>query len=122
MSECPHCQRTEHQVKNGMTKFGSQRYKCKVCQRIYTPDPKQQGYPDVIRQKAIQLYVDGMSLRAIGRHLGVDHKSVGHWAKAHAAKLPDAPVPNDVNNAELDELYTFVGSKKQNLPDDGGRS
>jgi transposase-like protein len=122
MNRCPHCQQTEQQVKAGKTKFGSQRYKCKVCQRVYTPVPKQQGYPDAVRREAVRLYIEGNSLRAIGRHLGVDHKSVSHWVDAHAAQLPDAPLPQAVNNAELDELFTFVGSKKQDLPDDAGRS
>lgn len=113
MSECPHCQRTEQQVKAGKTKFGSQRYKCKVCQRIYTPHPKSQGYPDHVRQQAIRMYVDGMNFRRIARHLDVDHKSVINWVTAYAAQLPDAPVPDDVNNAEMDELFTFIGTKKR---------
>jgi transposase-like protein len=120
--KCPHCQNEIDQVKAGKTATGSQRYKCKVCQRVYTPEPKQQGYPDEMRQQAMQLYVDGMSLRRIGRHLGIDHKTVSHWVKAYAAQLADAPMPSDVNNAEMDELFTFIGSKKRCLRDDPGGS
>lgn len=58
------------------------------------------------------MYVDGMNFRRIGRQLGVDHKSVINWVKAYGAQLPAAPLPDDVNNAELDELFTFVGDKK----------
>ena len=76
------------------------------------------GYPDEVRQKAIQLYVDGMNYRRIARHLEVDHKSVMNWVKAYVAQLPPAPVPTDVNNAEMDELFTFVGSKKPRVSDD----
>ena len=112
MNQCPYCQQAENQVKAGRTKAGSQRYKCKACQRWYTPEPKQQGYPDAIRKQAVRLYVDGMNLRRIGRHLGVDHKTVSHWVKAYAAQLDAAAVPDDVNNAEMDELYTFIGEKK----------
>jgi hypothetical protein len=53
-----------------------------------------------------------MNLRRIGRHLGIDHKTVSAWVKAHSAQLPPAPMPSDINNAELDELFTFVGKKK----------
>ena len=56
--------------------------------------------------------MDGMNYRRIGRHLGVDHKSVMNWVKAYTDQLPEAAVPDDVNNAEMDELYTFVGQKK----------
>jgi len=37
---------------------------------------------------------------------------VANWAKAHAEKLPDALVPDKVENAEMDELFTFIGDKK----------
>jgi len=58
----------------------------------------------------VQLYVDGMNLRRIGRHLGVHHQSVANWVKAHAEKLPE--VPEKVEKAEMDELFTFIGDKK----------
>ncbi len=54
-----------------------------------------------------------MNYRRIARQLGVDHKSVINWVNAHVAQQTDAPLPSDVNNAEMDELYTFVGSKKR---------
>ena len=122
MNECPRCHQTEKQVKAGKTRFGSQRYKCQTCQCVYTPRPKQQGYPDELHQQALRFYVDGMSLRRIGRHLGIDHKTVGHWVNAYAAQLETAPVPRDVNNAEMDELFTFVGSKKRGVRDDDSGS
>lgn len=58
------------------------------------------------------MYVEGLNYRRIGRLLGVDHKSVMNWVKAYTAQLPPAPLPAEVNNAELDELFTFVGKKK----------
>jgi transposase-like protein len=111
MNTCPYCQNEQDQVKVGKNKSGSQKYQCKSCGRRYTPEPSQM-YPDSLRQQAVRLYVDGMNFRRIGRHLGVDHKTVIHWVNAYSAQLPGAPVPGDVNNAELDELYTFVGHKK----------
>ena len=115
--ECPHCQTETKQVKAGKTRTGSQRYKCKSCHRVYTPNPTPQGYSDELRQKAVQMYIDGQNYRRIGRQLGVDHKSVMNWVKAHASQQVSAPVPSDVNNAEMDELYTFIGSKKSRLRD-----
>ena len=112
MNQCPHCQSKERQVKAGKTKAGSQRYKCQNCKRRYTPDPKPMGYPDELRHQAVRMYVDGMNYRRIARHLNVDHKSVINWVKAYTDQLPTAPVPDDINNAELDELFTFIGKKK----------
>ena len=65
-----------------------------------------------MRKQALQLYVDGMNLRRIGRHLGIHHRTVSLWVKAHAAILPEAPLPEEVKEAEMDELFNFIGNKK----------
>ena len=112
MNTCPYCQSHDRQVKNGSNASGSQRWKCQQCKRKYTPEPKEHGYPDSLRQQAVKMSVDGINYRRIARFLGVDHKSVIHWVKAHTVQLPPAPVPHDLNNAELDELFTYVEQKK----------
>jgi transposase-like protein len=114
MISCPHCHRSTHQVKNGRTPAGSQRYLCRACRRKYTPDPQPQGYGAALRRQAVQLYVDGLNLRRIGRTLGVVHQTVANWVAAHADALPEQPpTPSGaVETAELDELFTFVAHKK----------
>lgn len=112
MNECPNCGAQSGQVKNGRNPSGSQRYKCKPCGRIYTPEPTLTGYEQATRDQAVRLSVEGMNLRRIGRILGVNHQSVANWVNAHAERLPDAPVPETVETAELDELFTFIGEKK----------
>ena len=112
MPTCPYCHQTTHQHKAGKTASASQRYRCAHCGHKYTPHPKVQGYPDPVRRQALQLYVDGMNLRRIARHLGLHHRTVSLWVKAAAARLPQAPVPPAVQDAELDELFTFIGNKK----------
>lgn len=82
------------------------------CNRKYTPEPKERGYSEEVRLQALQMYVDGMNLRRIGRHLGIHHRTVSLWVKAHAARLPAAPLPEEVQEAEMDELFTFIGDKK----------
>ncbi len=68
--------------------------------------------PEAVRKQALQLYVDGMNLRRIARHLGIHHRTVSLWVQAQAAQLPDPPVPSEVKEAEMDELFTFIGDKK----------
>jgi len=82
------------------------------CKCKYTPEPKPRGYPEEMRRQALQLYIDGMNLRRIGRHLGIHHRTVSLWVQAHAASLPEAPLPEEVKEAEMDELFTFIGHKK----------
>jgi len=82
------------------------------CGCKYTPEKKPRGYAPEIRQHAVQLYVDGMNLRRIGRHLKVHHWTVSLWVQNHAENLPAAPMPEQVETAELDEIFTFIEDKK----------
>ena len=112
MKKCPKCQRSDRQNRAGKTKAGSQRYRCMYCQIKYTPEPKPWAYDEQTRQKALEMYVDGMNLRRIARHLGTTHRTIALWVQAKAASLPKAPVPEEVKDAEMDELFTFIGEKK----------
>lgn len=114
MRQCPHCQRTDEQVKNGRTRAGSQVIKCKVCKRKYVLNPKPIGYEESVQQQAIRLVLDGNSQRQAARHVGVSHGTVANWFKQYADALPEAlPGPNlPVAVAEQDELFTFIGHKK----------
>jgi transposase-like protein len=112
MIKCPHCQETTRQNKAGKTKAGSQRYECQYCHRKYTPEPKRQGYPTSMRKQASEMYVDGGNLRRIARHLKVHHRTVALWVNDHAKASPAAPMPSEVKEAEMDELFTYIGDKK----------
>src|SRR5215211_4441145 len=110
--KCPHCKKTTRQNKAWQTDAGSQRYRCMHCGRKYTPEPKHQGYPDSLHKRAAEMYVDGMNLRKIARHLNVHHRPVALWVVNHAEALPNARLPDEVKDAEMDELFTFIGDKK----------
>jgi len=73
---------------------------------------KQHGYPDEMRKQVVQMYVDGMNLRHIARHLGIHHRTVSLWVQASAARITVVPVPEEVQTAEVDELFTYIGHKK----------
>ena len=112
MNECPNCGEKTHQIKSGYNRSGSQRYKCRCCGKKHTPSPKEHGYPREMRERAIKMYVDGINFRRIGRLLSVHHQSVINWVNAYAEELPDAPVPEQTEDVEMDELFTYIGSKK----------
>jgi len=71
------------------------------------------GYSEDVRQQALRMYIDGVNFRRIGRFLGVHHQTVINWVNACAEEVPDAPVPKEVDDVEMDELFTFIGSKKR---------
>jgi transposase len=110
--KCKKCGSETKQYKIGKTESGSQRYLCWMCKHKYTPEKKAWRYGEDVRKKAIQMYVDGISFRKIARHLGVHHQSIVNWVNAYANQLPESPVPDKVEHAEMDELFTFVGTKK----------
>lgn len=71
------------------------------------------GYSDEVKRHCLTLYVNGMGFRAIERCTGVNHNSVIQWVKQSGTQLADAPVSEMIPElAQLDELQTFVGSKK----------
>ena len=65
-----------------------------------------------MRKRAMEMYVDGGNLRRIGRHLKVAPQTVAYWVTDLAEALPKAPMPAEVKEAEMDELFTFIGDKK----------
>ncbi len=115
---CPYCESPTSVRKWGHNRAGTQRYRCLVCRRNFTPSPKEQGHGTAVHEQAVRLYLEGMSQRAIGRLLGVVHQSVANWVAAHAAILPadpsDHPRPDEEGEGtvEVDELETFIGGKK----------
>lgn len=108
---CLNCNSQDQQVKNGKNPSGSQRWYCKKCERVYTPEISEL-YGKEKRRQAVKMYLEGMSFRAIGRLLEVHHQTVINWIEAHADTLPEhVSKTESVGVIELDELFTFSGKK-----------
>jgi len=85
--KCPHCGSDTRQVKAGLAN-DLQRYKCMSCQRRYTLDHQDRGYPAQIRQEAMRLFDQGLKLRQIAKQLNVNHQSVANWMRERQAVAP----------------------------------
>ena len=110
--QCPECGST-HTRKNGKNR-GKQNHICVACGRqfidVYDAG---QGYSDNVKAMCLRMYVNGMGFRGIERVTGVHHTTVISWVKRVGELLPDAYAPDSIPEVgELDELETFVGSKK----------
>lgn len=113
--QCPECGAT-HIRKNGKRK-GKQNHICVDCGRQFIVDYEpHRGYSDEVRRECLKMYVNGSGFRAIERVTSVHHTTVITWVKQVGELLPDAYAPETTPEVgELDELETFVGSKKQTL-------
>lgn len=64
----------------------------------------------------MRLYLEGTNFRRIGRLLGVNYQSAVNWINAYHQRLPtgesSVAAPETV---ELDEVFTFIGSKEASL-------
>ena len=108
--DCPRCGGTDL-IKRGM-KAGHQRYVCRACGRYCTDS--QPKFSAQTKALAIEMYMNSMGIRAIGRVLKASPAAVLTWIrKEHAAlkqRLAEqAPVHTEEPDIiEMDEIYTYV--------------
>lgn len=70
------------------------------------------GYSQELRAQAVQMHLEGMSFRAVGRALGVNFQSVINWfTQAHDQLPHQVEDTTPTETVEIDELFTFVGKK-----------
>ena len=66
--------------------------------------------------------MEGNSGRAVGRILGISKNTCLYWIKKYSKTVEEKNYSNErVKVIEIDELYSFVERKKQNLCDDTGK-
>ena len=61
------------------------------------------------------MYMDGGNLRQIACHLKIAPQTVANCGDRGCQAMPNATVPSEVKEVEMDEVFTFIGDKKQNL-------
>jgi transposase-like protein len=109
---CPRCQGAKI-VKNGRSRHGLQRYVCQSC-RLTFGEQDRRRVDAGKREDALKHYAEGVGLRATERLVGVSHNSVMNWVRQEiqgkALERVDATV---VRVVEADELWTYIGQKKQ---------
>ena len=99
---CAKC-KSNHYVKNGFLR-NKQRYKCKKCSYNYTVTKKSTAKSQNTKKKALNLYLEGLGFRSIGRHLNVSHTSVYHWIKAYGQKAHKVKSKDNIEVVEMDEI------------------
>ena len=85
MAQCPKCRCTEC-TKDGIVNK-RQRYKCKQCGYRHTV--QQRGKDPALKRQALELYLEGLGFRSIGRLLKCSHVAVYNWIKAFGEAAED---------------------------------
>ena len=99
-------------VKNGRSRHGHQRFKCRACGVTFGDLDHRRVEPG-LRENALRHYVKGVGLRATERLVGVSHNSVMNWVREEVAGQALAQVDAaEIDTIEADELWTYVGKKR----------
>jgi len=87
-----------------------QRYKCKDCNYNYTKGRNSKDKS--LKRFALELYLEGLGFRSIGRLIKVSHVSVFNWIQQYGKSLDLLQNDNHVCVTEIDEMHSYIGSKK----------
>ena len=113
LKQCPRCQ-SEKRIKFGF-QAKKQRFKCKECNYAYTVIKRSANAGKEVKKKALQLYLEGMGLRGIGRILKYSHFAVYSWIKTFGEKAKKLQDNKSIATVEIDEMHSYVGKKKTTL-------
>jgi transposase-like protein len=115
MSLCKKCG-SERAVKNGVV-VGKRRYRYKDCGCNSRENDKRTN-EKIAAKKSLCILFYAMakgSYRMMGRILGINHTLVYRWVRSFGESLPEPEVSGEITQMEFDEMWHFVGSKKQTL-------
>jgi len=110
LMDCPKCGSSTYS-KAGIVQ-GRQRYLCKGCQYRYTVARRSGTGDEATKRQALELYLEGLGFRSIGRILKFSNVTILNWIRAFGEALPPLRSEEPVQVMELDEMHTYVGSKK----------
>ena len=127
--QCPRCHRIDV-VQYGLQANGTQRYRCNnlACPRtIFLLQYQDQGRLPAVKQPSVDMTLNGSGVRDIVRVLRVSSATVINVLKkkepavkqvnARLLRTLDPPqvhvILRQVDEAEVDERWSFVGSKSQ---------
>ncbi|MDE1890815.1 MAG: IS1 family transposase [Planctomycetota bacterium] len=108
--DCPKCGGKVY-CKDGIVQ-GRQRYLCKGCRYRYTVEQRSGIGDKATKRQALELYLEGLGFRSIGRILKFSNVSILNWIKAFGEALPEIKKEETVRVMEMDEMHTYIGSKK----------
>ncbi len=86
--------------------------------QLYRHTVKERGLGADKKRQALELYLEGLGFRSIGRFLRCSHVAVYNWIKSYGTAIEGirsstgVEVVEVVEVVEMDEMHTYIGSKK----------
>ena len=111
MVTCPKCGCGDCK-KDGIVN-GRQRHKCKSCGYRHTV--QHVGKSANVKRQALELYLEGLGFRSIGRFLKCSHVAVYNWIKAFGKTADDIRSDKEIEVVEIDEMHSYISSKKTSV-------
>ncbi len=111
---CPQCG-SGHIKKNGTTAQGKQRYRCKSCGKsfLFLLSYTYRACIPLLRALIVPMTLNGSGIHDIARVLQISPTTVLCVLRQAAATVSEPSVPARIKDLEVDEQWSFVGSKKQ---------
>ncbi len=104
--KCPICGKTRNQIKVGKNRSGTQRCKCKECNKSYTINHQKREYSEETKELALRIYYSGVSGRGVGKILKISKANVYNRIKKTRITRK-----RNYHILGLDELYLFIKRK-----------
>jgi transposase len=102
-------------VKNGIV-AGKQRYKCKDCGYRFREGDRRTSEKTAAKKALCVLFYSLAkgTFRGLGRILNTNHTLVYRWIREFGEALPEPAVSGEIVEMEFDEMWHFIGKKKEN--------
>ena len=111
--DCPHCLGTKV-VKNGLKKSGRQNYRCKGCGKQFQDEYLYWGAEQKNKELVSRMLIRGSGIRDIANVLTISTGCVLRVLVSYA-DLELKPRHRFYHQVQVDELYSFVQSKKKKV-------
>ena len=108
--ECKFCK--GNCQKAGRQKNGCQRYYCRVCKKYQQQDYQYSACKAGIISMIPKLICESVGIRGVSRILKIALRTVSRQIKLIADSIQKPLIPIGKKSFELDELRTYIGSKK----------
>jgi transposase-like protein len=69
--------------------------------RVFSAISSYTAFSTSVKKQALQLYLEGLGFRSIGRFLGLSHVSVQRWIKKFGQELEDLKSENEISIVEI---------------------